>query len=662
MGAAPDYYHALGVPRDATPDEIRSAYFDAARHWHPDANSDPEAQEHFIAVQKAYEVLSNAEKRKSYDAKMADAGYLPSISLKVQYSRSSVPLLDEPQLAYVLLEVMPTAEMDPAKQTPLNLSLVIDHSTSMKGERMDMVKANIAMLLQRLAPKDFISVVAFSDFARVIVPSTRVMNMERLMDKVAALETAGGTEIFQGLEAGVEQLRQRGGKQSIRHLILLTDGHTYGDEERCYSLAREAAAEGIVINALGIGDEWNDSFLDRLTGLSGGTVQFIGSRKDLSQFFEQRIFSMGQIYAKSIKFDFHLSPGAQLEYAMRLSPEVGPLPTSSPIMLGNLQYNRRQVVLFEFLLQPIPKDVKYIRFTDGALDMEIPSDHKIATFDLNFRRPVSAEVTPELPPGEIIDAMARLTLYRLQERARQEVEAGNIAEATKHLQYLATHLLAHGDRELAHVVLVEAEHIQQSHSFSKVGDKQIKIWNQGAFIALWPGVFKMILCPNCHHNELAGSLFCSECGAQLITTGHLTTQSIRPNSAEAMNVLSDLPPVASTANLDRNLTNTYSLHLMESGKVLQLTGRNEYSLGRAIEGQPLLPDIDLSAENAYALGVSRVHATLKITAQGLIITDLGSSNGTRVNGLKIVPHIEYPVNHGDVVSLGKLKMQVLIRK
>ncbi len=62
------------------------------------------------------------------------------------------------------------------------------------------------------------------------------------------------------------------------------------------------------------------------------------------------------------------------------------------------------------------------------------------------------------------------------------------------------------------------------------------------------------------------------------------------------------------------------------------------------------------------LGVSRIHATFKITSQGLTITDLGSSNGTRINGLKIVPHIEYPVNHGDVVSLGKLKMQILIRK
>lgn len=474
MGVTSDYYRILGVPRDATPEEVRNAYFDAARHWHPDANPDPSAQERFIQAQEAYEVLSNADQRKAYDARLAEAGNLPSISLKIQYGRSTVPLLNEPQLAYVLLEVMPTAEMEPSKQIPLNLCLVIDRSTSMKGERIDMVKANIALLMQRLAPKDHLAVVAFSDFAEVIVPPTRVMSMERLMDRVVLLDTDGGTEIFQGLEAGVNQLRQQDGKNAIRHLILLTDGHTYGDEERCFELARQAAKEGIVFNALGIGDKWHDVFLDRLTGLSGGTVQFITSRQDLAQFIDQKINALSMVYAKSMKLEFWVHTNVQLKYAIRLSPDVHPLPVTGPIMLGSLQYNRRHMVLFEFLLQEIPKDKKLIRFMDGVLEMEIPAEQKTAAYELSFRRPVAAEMNPELPPGEIIDAMARLTLYRLQERARQEVEAGNIPEATKHLQYLATHLLAHGDRELAHIVLVEAEHIQQSHGFSKAGDKQIK--------------------------------------------------------------------------------------------------------------------------------------------------------------------------------------------
>jgi hypothetical protein len=172
----------------------------------------------------------------------------------------------------------------------------------------------------------------------------------------------------------------------------------------------------------------------------------------------------------------------------------------------------------------------------------------------------------------------------------------------------------------------------------------------------------MILCPNCHHHELAGSLFCSECGAQLITTGHLTTQTIRPNSADPVNVTTGAPPVPTQVRGENGLETGIALHLMESGKILELEGRNEYSIGRGVEGQSLLPDIDLSPFEAYSEGVSRLHASLKILQHGVLITDLGSSNGTRINGQKIVPHIDYPINHGDIVALGKLKMQILIQK
>ncbi len=93
---------------------------------------------------------------------------------------------------------------------------------------------------------------------------------------------------------------------------------------------------------------------------------------------------------------------------------------------------------------------------------------------LDLSRPVRVEVEKESPPPSLIEAMAKLTLYRMQERVRKEVLDGQIDRATRHLHYLATNLLSQGDRELAHTVLIEAEHIQQSRRFSKEGDKRLK--------------------------------------------------------------------------------------------------------------------------------------------------------------------------------------------
>jgi pSer/pThr/pTyr-binding forkhead associated (FHA) protein len=171
----------------------------------------------------------------------------------------------------------------------------------------------------------------------------------------------------------------------------------------------------------------------------------------------------------------------------------------------------------------------------------------------------------------------------------------------------------------------------------------------------------LILCPNCQHQEVTGALFCSDCGTQLVFPESLSTQAIyRSQSDTILGATSrqanyPAPPQAEADAL-------ISLHLLESGKIVALTGRTEFTLGRVAEGQPILPDVDLSPYEAYAQGVSRLHAVIKIKADAIALMDLGSSNGSRVNGQKIPPNVDYAINHGDVLSLGKFKVQLLVKR
>lgn len=169
----------------------------------------------------------------------------------------------------------------------------------------------------------------------------------------------------------------------------------------------------------------------------------------------------------------------------------------------------------------------------------------------------------------------------------------------------------------------------------------------------------MITCPNCKHENLDGSVFCFNCGSQLSGTGSLVTQNIdaEQSTKQTQPIEGKYAPPSSYS-----FETWASLHLLDSGQILPLSDRMEFTLGRVSEAQPIMPDIDLTPYQAYSCGVSRLHAALKREGKRVFIMDLGSSNGTFLNGKRLQPHVEYLLNHSDIFSLGKLKIQILIKK
>ncbi len=168
----------------------------------------------------------------------------------------------------------------------------------------------------------------------------------------------------------------------------------------------------------------------------------------------------------------------------------------------------------------------------------------------------------------------------------------------------------------------------------------------------------MIVCSNCKHINMDGAMFCSECGVSLISSDMLTTQNMSTESVEKI-AKHDIPHSKPATSVTLNTWVT--LHLMDTGQMLPLSNRSEFTLGRIAEGQPIMPDVDLSPYQAYASGVSRLHAVIKQTSNRVLMMDLGSANGTYINGKRLNPNVEHVLHNGDIIALGKLKMQVLLR-
>src|SRR5205823_1433559 len=105
------------------------------------------------------------------------------------------------------------------------------------------------------------------DTAQVIIPSIPARDpfgMKAAIDHISDANEEVGRSMSLGMFQGLNELRRWNIPNTIKRMILLTDGVTYGDSDRCRQLARDARAAGISIYPLGIGQDWDENLLDTI--------------------------------------------------------------------------------------------------------------------------------------------------------------------------------------------------------------------------------------------------------------------------------------------------------------------------------------------------------------------------------------------------------------
>ncbi len=163
----------------------------------------------------------------------------------------------------------------------------------------------------------------------------------------------------------------------------------------------------------------------------------------------------------------------------------------------------------------------------------------------------------------------------------------------------------------------------------------------------------MITCPVCHQHEPEGELFCSECGARLVTLWAEITST---------ETFIDTALVRETARLRNSaplklVPGQVTLSFVGLNQPVILEGRTEYLLGR--DGHDdIVPDVNLNLFGGQDKGVSRAHAALRTDRSQLQLVDLGSTNGTRLNGVRLTANQPVRVSSGDEIRLGRLTLKV----
>ncbi len=482
-----DYYRILGVEDGASPEEIRAAYRDLVRQYHPDAGLVKGTSFFFRQIQQAYETLSDPQRRQEYDEHLRREGKRPPrlFALDILPGPAELACVDEPQLLYLLITLTPLANR-PEPHTRLNLCLVIDRSTSMKGERLAAVREAILRLVEQMQSDDILSLVAFSDSAEVLLPPQHTPHTRLLRPILASLTADGGTEIYQGLQAGLSLVGQARSDHQVNHLLLLTDGHTYGDAQKCLLAARAAARQDISISAFGVGHDWNEDFLDHLTAAAGGQVVFIENPANIGQAFLEHLRQLKEAWIADLTMRLYYAPAAQFKAAFALTPELRELEEiDGELALGALHYTHPRHVLVESIVNPLGEGTHRLLQVEAA--GTVPAYGTPTVQRKVVRVPFRSQGnTRPLMPAAIVEAAQKVSLLRLQRQIEEEARQGQVPQATTLLEGMAARLLQEGQDELAGALMEEARLLAITGRLSPAGAKRMRFGTR-ALRPLLPG-------------------------------------------------------------------------------------------------------------------------------------------------------------------------------
>jgi len=166
----------------------------------------------------------------------------------------------------------------------------------------------------------------------------------------------------------------------------------------------------------------------------------------------------------------------------------------------------------------------------------------------------------------------------------------------------------------------------------------------------------MSLCHECGAVYLEGALYCIECGAYVFhdADSDMTLKVAASGVADSE---------VSTRPLDYRLgfgikADRIVFVVPSSGRRLEVELGQTISVGRVDTRQGIWPEVDLTLDEGAEKGVSRKHALVRSSDEGVVLVDLGSTNGTRVNDRRMPPERPHLLKNGDAVRFGNLLVRI----
>ncbi|XXY47122.1 VWA domain-containing protein [Sorangium sp. So ce269] len=293
--------------------------------------------------------------------------------------------------------------LDKQQRSNVALTLVIDNSGSMsesavsvdgtKVSRMDMVKHGLQGLLRALKPGDLVNIVSFNSTVQIelegaVVEPTRsnVAEVRRAIDSVV---TTGATALAEGISLAYQVARRHYDPSKMNRIVILTDAYANVGEVDPALIADNVVIgddEGIYFSGLGVGEDFNEQFLNVLTDEGKGAYFSLVTMADAARAFDRRFMALLAVAARDVRFK--LSYPRVLARAATASEESSTDPED--VQPTNFSFNTRQY-FYEMFRAPAAASMSNERFT----------------LAISYKDPVTREPRSEEVEASVSDLMGR---------------------------------------------------------------------------------------------------------------------------------------------------------------------------------------------------------------------------------------------------------------
>ncbi|MGZ4115882.1 MAG: vWA domain-containing protein [Bacteroidia bacterium] len=207
---------------------------------------------------------------------------------------------------YIHLEGIEKTLTGTKEHVPLNISVVLDHSGSMEGDKLNYTKEALKYIINQLDSRDVLSIVLYDSDVEVFLQPQRLEDRKELLARVEKIASGSSTNLEGGIRKGYELVKNSKkliGSEMINRVLLLSDGLAnvgMSDPESLSALTRDFfEKDRISISTFGVGNDYNENLMARMAMQGGGLYYFIHSPEKLPSIFNEELKGMSKLIAKN---------------------------------------------------------------------------------------------------------------------------------------------------------------------------------------------------------------------------------------------------------------------------------------------------------------------------------------------------------------------------